>query len=771
MKIRFLLALFILISTFATAQKATVKGVLREADTRTPMVGASVTELGTLNRVITDQEGAFTIQVAAGNTSLIYYFTGYKADTVQYMLSSGQTKVDNKALKYSDMELNTIVVSSGKASKRIQNESVTIEVYKPRVIENNNITNVIQAIAKVPGVTIAVNSISIRGGSGYSYGSGSRVTMVIDDMPLLTPDRGEIKWEFVPLENLAQVEVLKGASSVQFGSSALNGIIQVSTANPTDKPQTSFSTYMEIYDRPKVKSYQWWNYGKDNFNSTPYTVGMTFNHREKTKGGFEWQLGGNAHQQNSYLQSEFDHRARISTKLRFLPKKLNNRLILGLSGYALFRKSAFQFFWKDGANPYISADGVVIRENYFYTAIDPSITYMDKKSNQIKLLTRYYFQKSLGDRQGRPLFHQFYADLQYRHDFGKLAKVIAGINNNSSIVQDNTLGIHKGNQGGIYLQGDVNWRGLTVNLGIRSEYINLDSITKFTLPVTRFGINYQFKKYNYIRFGFGQGFRYGSIAERFVDYQLGYIFIKPNFDLKPESGYTGEIGYKRSFNIGKKWRGYADAAIFYNEFKQMIEFNLDSVAFDANSGLQAFFKSKNITRARILGWEFALVGEGQIGPVDLSFQGGYTYFYPLDLSSPNASNNIGWMIKQTFANFVKTDSASRIPMLKYRNRHTFKFDLDALVYKHYRIGTSVMYYSYMDGIDPVFDIAIPDLANVRKARYGKGDWVWDMRFGYDLNTHISFNFLVKNILNADYALRVAKPNPPRSFTLQVNFRF
>lgn len=97
------------------------------------------------------------------------------------------------------------------------------------------------------GVTTLDGSISIRGGSGYAYGSGSRVMMVVDDIPLVTPNRGEIKWEFVPLENVAQVEILKGASSVQYGSGALNREISVNSSNPKDTPATKITLYHEWF--------------------------------------------------------------------------------------------------------------------------------------------------------------------------------------------------------------------------------------------------------------------------------------------------------------------------------------------------------------------------------------------------------------------------------------------------------------------------------------------------------------------------------------------
>jgi hypothetical protein len=202
----------------------------------------------------------------------------------------------------------------------------------------------------------------------------------------------------------------------------------------------------------------------------------------------------------------------------------------------------------------------------------------------------------------------------------------------------------------------------------------------------------------------------------------------------------------------------------------MIEFDIEYGEFIDNQ-IHGYFRSKNVTKARILGWEFALVGEGTIGPVDLSFQGGYTYFFPLDLSKPNANNDIGWLVRKTFETYVKTDSLTRTAILNYRNRHTFKFDIDALFFKRVRFGTSIMYYSFMDNITEVFNYAIPDVKGYRASRQGKGDWLWDLRLGGVITRNISANFIVKNVMNSDFAVRIAKPNAPRSYTIQLNFRF
>jgi outer membrane receptor protein involved in Fe transport len=75
---------------------------------------------------------------------------------------------------------------------------------------------------------------------------------------------------------MEQVEVLKGASSALFGSSALNGVINMRTKMPGEKPVTQITTFAGMYDTPKNEYMRWW--GEERFTS-----GVNFSHRRKIK--------------------------------------------------------------------------------------------------------------------------------------------------------------------------------------------------------------------------------------------------------------------------------------------------------------------------------------------------------------------------------------------------------------------------------------------------------------------------------------------------------
>lgn len=104
---------------------------------------------------------------------------------------------------------------------------------KPQAILNMNAIRIDEVARKVSGLIIADGQANIRAGSGWAYGVGSQVMFIVDGQPILSPDRGDIKWSILPTEAIGQLEVLKGASSVLYGSSAMNGTIHLQTVKPT----------------------------------------------------------------------------------------------------------------------------------------------------------------------------------------------------------------------------------------------------------------------------------------------------------------------------------------------------------------------------------------------------------------------------------------------------------------------------------------------------------------------------------------------------------
>lgn len=220
-----------------------------------------------------------------------------------------------------DIELNEFIVAAKKYEQKIADETVSTLVIDNTLIKEKAATNARDVITQVPGLHIQEEQISIRGGAGFSYGAGSRVLLLVDGIPMLSGDAGDIKWNYLPIENINQIEILKGASSVLYGSSALNGAINIRTEYPTETPKTSINLITGMYGKPYGKrDLKWW----DGYRGTQ---GMNFFHARQVNKHFDLVVGGNFFNDQSFRIGESEKRGRMNINTRFLSKK-KSRFIL-----------------------------------------------------------------------------------------------------------------------------------------------------------------------------------------------------------------------------------------------------------------------------------------------------------------------------------------------------------------------------------------------------------------------------------------------------------
>ena len=69
-------------------------------------------------------------------------------------------------------QLDDVVISASKYEQKLGDVPVSMAVIKPALIENKATRDAQAIVEQVPGVQINENQVSIRGGSGWSYGAG-----------------------------------------------------------------------------------------------------------------------------------------------------------------------------------------------------------------------------------------------------------------------------------------------------------------------------------------------------------------------------------------------------------------------------------------------------------------------------------------------------------------------------------------------------------------------------------------------------------------------
>jgi len=746
MHLAFTLNILLLFFPFASvAQQVVISGKVADAMDGTPLIGVNIL-VDSLGGATTDTEGHYKVSLNPGSHILIFRFIGYQEEKQTIEARAGKNIVRDIRLQPLIVELNTAVISASKYEQRLSDVTVSMEVIKPEFIENQNTQQLDDALRLIPGVDVMDGQANIRGGSGYSYGAGSRVMLLMDDLPMLTGDVNDVKWNYLPVEIIGQVEVIKGASSALYGSSALNGVINVRTATPGDVPETNINLTGGLFTRPARKELSWW------WDRLPLFGGIKISHLRKA-GPFDITLGLNGFTDEGYRTDNYQHYERFSAGLRFNPRNVKG-LSAGLHTSIQMQKSSDFLIWTDadsGAfvqNPLSVSPVKGLRFN-----IDPYVSYFDNKEGRHSLKTRYYRVNNNfpDDSDKNNSSDYFYGEYQYQRQFRNNLHWTIGSAGTYTIGTSELYGDHKGTTIALYTQFDQRFfERLSVSLGLRWERYTLDKTDDESRPVTRLGINYQAGKASFLRASFGQGYRFPSMAEKYTSTSLGSLNIFPNPYLKAESGWSVETGIRQGFRFGN-WHGFIDFAGFWTEYHNMMEFTFGIYLPDTNTVPtldNLGFKSLNIGSARISGIDFSVNGTGKAGIVGFTYFAGYTYMNPLDLSS----DSLG---AQT---------------LKYRYRHSAKGNIEIAV-KDFSAGFTFSYQSFMERIDGAFDSMIlgqeifPGLKDYRLEN-DKGAVVFDLRLGWQVTPFSGISFFVKNIFNKEYMGRPGDIQPPRSISLQ-----
>ncbi|MCK5839455.1 MAG: TonB-dependent receptor plug domain-containing protein, partial [Bacteroidales bacterium] len=405
MRVLITFILFSLSLHVVLAQKSGLKGTVIDADTKETLVGVNVI-IDSIFGASSDIKGNYSLELDPGVYEIIFKYVGYHTEQKAVTIDLGEVKALNIELSQKAIELDMAVVTAGKFEQKLSDVTVSMEIIKPAFIENTNTTNIESAVKQMPGVDVLDGQASIRGGSGYSYGAGSRVLVLVDDLPILTADVGEVKWNFLPVENIEQVEILKGASSALYGSSALNGVINVRTSYPDNEPQTKFTLFSGMYLKPSRKELAWW------WDTNPLFTGFSFSDSRKLK-NIDIVSGANVFSNAGYREDNFEERARINFAFRHRPEKAEG-LSYGFNTNLQWQYTSDFFIWQDAdSGAFLQKPEVITPTKGLRFNIDPWVSFYDNSQNRHSLRTRFYkvqnrFEENPDKDNGSDLYYGEY---------------------------------------------------------------------------------------------------------------------------------------------------------------------------------------------------------------------------------------------------------------------------------------------------------------------------------------------------------------------------
>lgn len=690
-----------------------------------PITGANIVLAGTSYGAATDLEGEFEIvNVPFADYRLEVSYIGFEKSIIDPFKVDAQNKSLTITLRETSYETGQIVVTAGKYEQKMEDLPVSSIVLLPNSFTKKNFTSFDDVMRYVPGVNMTLEQISIRGSSGYSLGAGTRVLVAMDGVPLYTGDSGEIIWDQIPMTDIERVEILKGPASSLYGSTAIGGVVNIVSKKSVKKAITHIKTYAGAYDKPTYNDWLW----SDKYR--PF-YGMSLTHSNSIE-NLGYTLSVKRTVDDSYRKDDFKRRNIAYLKMNY---NISEKSSISLLGNFLNMNRGNFLYWKDSRNVLIQKDEdqyKTVESNRLFL----STIYKNEFNKSFTGEVKFSYYRSKFDGKGIEVTTSV-ADL-FRNELVANLKLsdetilVGGAEFSYSKVNSNIFSNTHFYTAAGYAQ--VEYRGipkLITTLGMRYDYIKLDTLLGGNAYTPRVGFNYKLDKEIILRASFGTGFRAPTPAEVFTtsDVAAG-VSVKENPDLKAETSYSFETGAVYTPYENMKF----DLAFFHTRYDNFIE---PTLMPDGD------IQFVNIVEAKIQGLEF--VSSISFIPDELTLSTGYTYLWARDLKLNKA--------------------------LKYRPRHIFYLSIE---YNQppFEFRLDFRYMSKVEEID--FMLTEPPINLVPEGDERVPVYVFDLSIGYNLevfNSPLKIFLNARNLFNYYYVEFIGNMAPLRNISLSIDTYF
>lgn len=221
MKLKIILASFyVLITGFLSA--GNIQGIVLDANSKTPLIGATVYiheyEMG----VVTNDQGQFNIENIPSNSFNIQIsFVGYETKVMK-VSSADNIEV---LLQETYIETPEVVVSGSNFGSQHEN-AVKIESINGQILTKVGAPTFVEALATVPGVDLVTKGNGI--GKPVIRGlSNSNLLFLYDGIKLENYQFSENHPYVIDENGSDGVEIIKGPASILYGAEAIGGLINV----------------------------------------------------------------------------------------------------------------------------------------------------------------------------------------------------------------------------------------------------------------------------------------------------------------------------------------------------------------------------------------------------------------------------------------------------------------------------------------------------------------------------------------------------------------
>ena len=437
------------------------------------------------------------------------------------------------------MELNVVVLNTAFASDIIELEEVVVTAmrYETGEMETPAFTTVITAeelketggrnLVEALRTVSGIDYISF-GPMGTSHGGmnsdlpirGIRngELVLINGVPINNPSGGSYDLNCIPLCAIERVEVVKGASSTLYGSSALTGVINIIT-----KKQEEIGGQIDLEGGTKSYTRDSFSFGnKRLFGSVSYL-----------------HLGRQEEIARSYGKKYYYDTEPLDEYSLFL----NSAPLENISFNYLGSREETSFIRNPSENASVTSSNNYRKSDQ---TIEKHFVNLEIKGDRFAV-NNYYYRDNLGYKyddgtpEGVTESYRYGLNPQYHREFWETLDFLIGGDYQFDHVDTSAYGIHKKYNYSLYstLAYKLS-ENVSFSIGGREQWVNQPDADDYSEFCPQFQANYLVTSDLSFYANTGRAFRVPDLLKLY--YQSSFLVGNPS--LKPESGWTYEVGMK-----------------------------------------------------------------------------------------------------------------------------------------------------------------------------------------------------------------------------------
>lgn len=245
MKIKIILLLMVAFNINTVFGQNTFKAVIKDSETKEPLIGATAILSGTATGATADIDGLITLtNIPNGKQIIEFRYIGYEVrkDTFEFPLATSDPI--EIFLQSETNELDEIVISSTRSSRTIKDIPTRIEfIGGEELDEKGNMKpgDIRMLLAESTGIHVQTTSPTSANASIRIQGLDGRYTQILKDgFPVYSGASSGLGLLQIPPLDLKQVEVIKGSTSTLYGGGAIAGLVNLISKTPTEEKDLRF---------------------------------------------------------------------------------------------------------------------------------------------------------------------------------------------------------------------------------------------------------------------------------------------------------------------------------------------------------------------------------------------------------------------------------------------------------------------------------------------------------------------------------------------------